>query len=115
MPVVYYIAMDMVPVPVIVAWCPVSIISRVVAPVPRRVVRTVAAYPKDIKYYRPAYIYRFIDIVGAIHVNVTHYLYLHVVIPVALHLDSGYVLESIKAKNRLYYDKVRWTKSYIVS
>jgi hypothetical protein len=96
MPVVY-VVYYIVPVPVHRAWRPVSVVGRVVTPVPWRVVRTVAAYPEHIKYKRPYNINRLIYIVRAIHVNITYNLYPYIIASVALYLNGSNVLKSINA------------------
>jgi hypothetical protein len=55
---------------------------------------------------RPCHVNRLINIIVAIHVNVTNDLNLDNIIPVALDLDGRDVLKNITFKHRLYDDKV---------
>ena len=65
------------------------------------------AHPKGVVNYRGISVNGFIDIVGAIHIGITHYLDLDAVVAVALHFNRGYVLEDIAFKHGLDQDKVR--------
>jgi hypothetical protein len=99
--------MNMVAVPVNRIRRPVSIIGRVVAPVPWRVIRPVSTCPKNVVYDRPGYIHRFVYIIRAIHVAVAHNLYHNVVATVALYFYGCYVLKHINPQYRLYDYQVR--------
>ena len=80
---------------------PGIVVRWIVTPIPWRVIRSVIVSPENIEYYRSCYIYRFIDVVGTIHINITYYLNLHVVIAVSLHFNCCNVLIDITFQNRL--------------
>lgn len=68
-------------------WIPISIIGRIIIPIPARIIRTVIGYPKGGIDNGCMNINGLIDIIGSIHIYITYNLNLHFVIAISLNFN----------------------------
>ena len=85
---------------------PSVVISRIVSPIPHRPIRTITHNPKMVVNDRTRYIYRLVNIIVTVHVDVTNHLHLYDVVVVAFDFNRGYILENISFKYGLHDDDV---------
>lgn len=99
--------MDVPSVSVNRAWRPGVVIRRIITPIPARPIRTVVAYPESIVNDRSCHIYRLIDVIIAIHVNIAYDLDLDGIVRAFFDFDGCHILENIFFKDSLDNDNVR--------
>ena len=79
--------------------------SRVISPVPGRMPSVPYIAPEPIVYNRPIDIYRFDDVVRAVHVLVTYYLNGNLVVFISLYIDGCNILIYILCEDSLKHDE----------
>ena len=102
---VVMIRVAVMPVPVM---CPAAVNippARVIAPIPRTLPCVPVRTPEPVVDNRPVHIYRFDDVVDAVHVLIAYHLYRHIVRFVFLHIDGSNVLINILCEDSLQYDE----------
>jgi len=94
-----------VPIPIV---CPTVMIvppGGVIAPVPRRVPSVPSGTPEPIIYYRTIDVNRLDDIIGAVHIFITYYLYRYIVGFIFLDINGRYILVDILSKDSLEHNE----------
>lgn len=94
-----------VPVPIV---CPAVVYvppAGIISPIPGRGPCTPSGTPEPVVDDGSVNIHRFDDIVGAVYIFVTDYLYRHLFFLVFFYIDRGYILIDVFRQNGLQYDE----------